>query len=74
MTKMNNLEKADIDKWALELKKYLSDEGDPRALDDDFINARAESAGKEFEFQRSHGMTVDQAEECAHQVLFKDLQ
>jgi hypothetical protein len=74
MTKMNNLEKADIDKWALKLKEYLSGEGDPRALDDDFINARAESAGNEFEFQRSHGMTVDQAEECSYQVLFKDLQ
>ena len=74
MTKMNNLEKADIDKWALKLKEYLSDEGDPRALDDDFINARAESAGNEFEFQRSHGMTVDQAEECSYQVLFNDLQ
>ena len=74
MTKMSNLEKADIDKWALKLKEYLSDEGDPRALDDDFINARAESAGNEFEFQRSHGMTVDQAEECSYQVLFNDLQ
>lgn len=74
MTKMINLEKADIDKWALKLKEYLSDEGDPRALDDDFINARAESAGNEFEFQRSHGLTVDQAEECSYQVLFKDLQ
>lgn len=72
-TQVNN-EKKDASYWALYLKKYLSEEGDRRALDEAFVDGRAAAAETEFEFQFSHGMTVNQAEECAIRVLMDGLE
>lgn len=73
MSTSNNTERPDVSFWALYLKKYLSDEGNPNALNDEFINNRADSAEAEFERQRLDGRSVDQAQECAMRVLMEGL-
>lgn len=57
----------------LYLKKFLTEEGDPRADDDAFINERVERSGAVFEECRLQGMTVDQAQEAAMAVLLEGL-
>ena len=64
--------KKDISYWALYLKKYLTDENDPRKDDDAFIDARAELAAATMEETRlKEGLTVNQAEERAKAVLME---
>ncbi len=66
--------KKDISYWALYLKKYLTDENDPRKDDDAFIDARAELAAATMEETRlKEGLTVNQAEERATAVLMEGL-
>ena len=66
--------KKNISYWALYLKKYLTEEGDPRKDDDDFIDARAELAAATMEKTRlKEGLTVNQAEERAKAVLMEGL-
>ena len=63
-----------ISYWALYLKKYLTDEDDPRKDDDAFIDARAELAAATMEETRlKEGLTVNQAEERATAVLMEGL-
>ena len=63
-----------ISYWALYLKKYLTEEGDPRKDDDAFIDARAELAAATMEETRlKEGLTVNQAEERATAVLMEGL-
>lgn len=64
--------KKDISYWALYLKRYLTDEDDPRKDDDAFIDARAELAAATMEETRlKEGLTVNQAEERAIAVLME---
>lgn len=66
--------KKDISYWALYLKKYLTDENDPRKDDDSFIDARAEMAAATMEETRlRENLTVNQAEERAKAVLMEGL-
>lgn len=66
--------KKDISYWALYLKKYLTEEDDPRKDDDAFIDARAELAAATMEETRlKEGLTVNQAEERATAVLMEGL-
>lgn len=66
--------KKDISYWALYLKKYLTEEDDPRKDDDAFIDARAELAAATMEETRlKEGLTVNQAEERAKAVLMEGL-
>ena len=66
--------KKNISYWALYLKKYLTDEDDPRKDDDAFIDARAELAAATMEETRlKEGLTVNQAEERATAVLMEGL-
>lgn len=66
--------KKNISYWALYLKKYLTDENDPRKDDDAFIDARAELAAATMEETRlKEGLTVNQAEERATAVLMEGL-
>ena len=66
--------KKDISYWALYLKKYLTEEDDPRKDDDAFIDARAELAAATMEKTRlQENLTVNQAEERARAVLMEDL-
>jgi hypothetical protein len=60
--------------YRLYLKKYLVDTDDPRKDVDDFIEARAELAEKEFEESRRDGLTVDQAQERAITVLMEGVE
>lgn len=63
-----------ISYWALYLKKYLTEEDDPRKDDDAFIDARAELAAATMEETRlKEGLTVNQAEERAKAVLMEGL-
>ena len=63
-----------ISYWALYLKKYLTEEDDPRKDDDAFIDARAELAAATMEETRlKEGLTVNQAEERAITVLMERL-
>lgn len=73
MANTSTPERGDISYYALYLKNYLSDQGDRNALNDEFINDRADSAEAEFERQRLDGRTVDQAQERAMRVLLADL-
>ncbi len=64
----------DISYFALYLKKYLTDENDPRKDDDAFIDARAEMAAATMEKTRlRENLTVNQAEERAKAVLMEGL-
>ncbi|MBP5713998.1 MAG: DUF1896 family protein [Prevotella sp.] len=64
--------KKDISYWALYLKRYLTEEDDPRKDDDAFIDARAELAAATMEETRlKEGLTVNQAEERAIAVLME---
>lgn len=66
--------KKDISYWALYLKRYLTEEDDPRKDDDAFIDARAELAAATMEETRlREGLTVNQAEERAIAVLMEGL-
>ena len=66
--------KKNISYWALYLKKYLTEEDDPRKDDDAFIDARAELAAATMEETRlKEGLTVNQAEERATAVLMEGL-
>lgn len=69
MSNSSNQERGDISYFALYLRKYLYDQGDDRALDEEFINARADSAAEEWERVHLGGDTVDQAQEMAMAVL-----
>ena len=60
--------------YRLYLKKYLVDTDDPRKNVDDFIEARAELAEKEFEERRRDGLTVDQAQERALTELMEGVE
>ena len=63
----------DLNYYALYLKRYLVEQEDPRANDEEFIDERAENAAAHFEECRLQGMSVDQAQECAIKVLTHDL-
>lgn len=60
--------------YRLYLKKFLVDTDDPRKDVNDFIEARAELAEKEFEERRRDGLTVDQAQERAIAVLMEGVE
>lgn len=57
--------------FALYLLKYLIDNNDERAKDNDFIIDRADLAAETNEQCRLSGMTVDQAHEEAMAVLME---
>ena len=53
----------------LYLKKYLVDNYDPKAADDDFINNRGAAAEEAYEKAFRSGLTPNQAKEVAIKVL-----
>ena len=60
--------------YRLYLKKFLTDTDDPRKDVDDFIEAHAELAEREYEERRRDGLTVDQAQERAITVLMEGVE
>lgn len=61
--------KVDSSYYSLYLLGYLKETENPLAEDAEFINARAELAGQEFENNRLLGLEAYQAEEFAMEVL-----
>lgn len=59
----------DLNYYALYLRKYLTEEDDPRANDKEFVNGRADAAAAEYETRRLEGLSVEQAQESAMKVL-----
>lgn len=55
----------------LYLKKYLVDNYDPKAADDDFINNRGAAAEEAYEKAFRSGLTPNQAKEVAIKVLME---
>ena len=63
--------KRELSYYRLYLLRYLREQEDERATDEEFIDARADAAEKEFEERRRDGLTVDQAQELAMAVLLE---
>ena len=57
--------------YRLYLKKYQTETDDPRKNVEAFIDSCAELAEEEFEEARRDGLTVDQAQESAIEVLME---
>ena len=55
------------------LRTYLTDAGDMRKDDEDFISARADAASEEYEVQRRAGAPPACAQELAMSVLMEGL-
>lgn len=65
--------KIELSYYRLYLLRFLKEQEDERANDDEFIDARADAAEIEYEERRRDGLTVDQAQECAMAVLLEGL-
>jgi hypothetical protein len=63
--------KSELSYYRLYLLRFLKEQEDERANDDEFIDARADAAEIEYEERRRDGLTVDQAHECAMAVLLE---
>jgi hypothetical protein len=63
--------KSELSYYRLYLLRFLKEQEDERANDDEFIDARADAAEKEYEERRRDGLTVDQAQELAMAVLLE---
>ncbi len=63
--------KSELSYYRLYLLRFLKEQEDERANDDEFIDARADVAEKEYEERRRDGLTVDQAQELAMAVLLE---
>ena len=63
--------KSELSYYRLYLLRFLKEQEDERANDDEFIDARADAAEIEYEERRRDGLTVDQAQELAMAVLLE---
>lgn len=63
--------KIELSYYRLYLLRFLKEQEDERANDDEFIDARADAAEIEYEERRRDGLTVDQAQELAMAVLLE---
>ena len=61
----------DANYYSCYLKAYLTDTGDARKDDDDFISARADAASEAFEDNRRSGVPAACAQELAMSVLME---
>ena len=61
----------DANYYTTYLKAYLTDAGDARKDDDDFITTRADAASEEYEVQRRAGAPPAYAQELAMAVLME---
>ena len=63
----------DVNYYSNYLRTYLTDAGDMRKDDEDFISARADAASEEYEVQRRAGAPPACAQELAMAVLMEGL-
>lgn len=61
----------DANYYSSYLLAYLTDAGDARKDDEDFISARANAASEEYEVQRRGGAPPPCAQELAMEVLME---
>ncbi len=64
----------DFNYYSLYLKRHLQEVSDPRAGDEEFIEARAGLAAQEYEDIRRGGASVDVAQESAVSVLLDGIE
>ena len=64
----------DVNYYSNYLRTYLTDAGDMRKDDEDFISARADAASEEYEVQRRAGAPPACAQELAMTVLMEGLE
>lgn len=64
----------DANYYTTYLKAYLTDAGDARKDDDDFISSRADAASEEYEVQCRGGAPPPCAQEMAMAVLVEGLE
>ena len=64
----------DANYYSSYLLAYLTDAGDVRQDDEDFISARADAASEEYEVQRRAGAPPACAQELAMTVLMEGLE
>ena len=64
----------DANYYTTYLKAYLSDAGDARKDDDDFISSRADAASEEYEVQHRAGAAPPCAQELAMSILIEGLE
>ena len=64
----------DANYYSSYLKAYLTDAGDARKDDDDFITTRADAASEEYEVQCRGGAPPPCAQELAMAVLMEGLE
>ena len=64
----------DANYYSSYLKAYLTDAGDARQDDDDFITTRADAASEEYEVQCRGGAPPPCAQELAMAVLMEGLE
>jgi hypothetical protein len=63
----------DTNYYSTYLRAYLTDSGDARKGDDDFISARADDASEEYEVQLRAGAPPACAQELAMEILMEEL-
>ena len=63
----------DANYYTTYLKAYLTDTGDARKDNEDFISARADAASEEYEVQRRAGAPPACAQEMAMGILMEGL-
>lgn len=63
----------DANYYSSYLRAYLTDAGDARKDDDDFISSRADAASEAFEDNRRSGVPAACAQELAMAVLMDGL-
>ena len=64
----------DANYYSSYLRTYLTDAGDVRKDDEDFISARANAASEEYEVQRRAGAPPACAQELAMGILMEGLE
>lgn len=64
----------DANYYTTYLKAYLTDTGDARKDDEDFISARADAASEEYEVQRRAGAPPPCAQELVMGILMEGLE
>lgn len=64
----------DANYYSSYLRTYLTDAGDVRQDDEDFISSRADAASESFEDNRRSGVPAACAQELAMSVLMEGLE
>lgn len=64
----------DANYYSSYLRAYLTDAGDIRRDDENFISARADAASEEYEVQRRAGAPLPCAQEMAMGILMEGLE